>query len=127
MGTELTTGETCEALRLEREQRSAPSNRLQMVGTNIGIAAPIQIDAMDDNGRLLALPLADILARLDDFTGSRGYRQTTKRNIIECLFIAYQYSYTMTAAERAMFEIWVRDRVRGVEAIEAAKAVLLSC
>lgn len=109
------------------DMKPAPPHKLRMLGTNLGFAAPIQIDAIDDNGQLLAIPLAAILARLDDFTDDRGRHQTVKERIIECLFIAYQYDYTMTEYERSIFETWVRDRVRGVESIEAAKAVLLSC
>ena len=96
-----------------------------MLGTTIGFSTPIQIDAVNERGELIALGLADILQRLDDFTHERG-QQPVKKRIIECLFIAYQYDYAMTEVERPIFETWVRDRVRGVEAIDAAKAVLLN-
>ncbi|AKQ56397.1 Uncharacterised protein [Bordetella hinzii] len=104
----------------------APQGKLRMLGTTIGFSTPIQIDAVNERGELIALGLADILQRLDDFTNERGHQQTVKKRIIECLFIAYRYEYTMTGDERPIFETWVRDRVRGVEAIEAAKAVLLN-
>lgn len=103
-----------------------PHGKLRMLGTTMGLSTPIQIDAVNERGELIALGLADILQRLDDFTNERGHYQTVKKRIIECLFIAYQYEYTMTDDERPIFETWVRDRVRGVEAIEAAKAVLLN-
>lgn len=104
----------------------APQGKLRMLGTTIGFSTPIQIDAVNERGELIALGLADILQRLDDFVDKRGYQPAVKKNIIECLFIAYQYNYAMTDVERPIFETWVRDRVRGVEAIDAAKAVLLN-
>ena len=46
----------------------APQGKLRMLGTTIGFSTPIQIDAVNERGELIALGLADILQRLDDFT-----------------------------------------------------------
>lgn len=85
--------------------------KLELRGHNISMDKPISVDALDHLGNRIELPLKTLLERLDDFEGCVG-KQRVGDNLIDCLFIAYQYNI-FTEHERTLFESYAHSNYPG--------------
>jgi hypothetical protein len=81
---------------------------LKLRGHNISLNKPVSVDVEDHLGRRIELGLKELLEQLNDFDGFMG-KQSTKDNLIDCLYVAHQYN-VFTTNERVMFESFMQKR-----------------
>lgn len=105
--------------------------KLKLRGHNISLDKPVSVEAIDDLGNPLELSLKGLLERLNDFEGHRD-NQSTKDNLIDCLFSAYEYNQ-LTAQERLIFEGFIQSNLAGIKNslsslsyAETARALILN-
>lgn len=101
-----------------------PKGKLKWRGGNLALGTPVQEEVIDSDGNWLSLSLAEVLNRLDDFTGMR-FNMTIQDCLIANAFDAYEYGL-MSVPERGVFEAFVRNKLGTVTTIEAAKRLMFN-
>lgn len=99
-----------------------PQGKLKWLGGNMGLSTPISSEVLDDEGSLLDMSLADVLARIDDFIGHR-WGETIQKNLIANAFSAYEHG-PMDSDERSTFEQYVRSNMDQLSGFEAARKLM---